>query len=444
MKNYDVTLTEVLNTNPYLPNKSVTMAVPFSRVWAVEEWFDCLMSVDWQGKDFWSEVSLLIVADGEAVLAEICKHLNKIPDHAKYRVFKTNSTPIIEYGDLQARRLKICSIWKQMWGLAEGDVILGSEDDSLFPPDAYIKLLTILRSNPKNGFVQASIIGRWAKDLVPHWVYTPSGVMRGWESGAWHEKTVVEIDGGGWYCFAALKEAGNKAEWTCDPTACVGPDVLMVFSIKKLGYNTLGVWDIWVTHLLSESKFLRQNRKKYLNIETVECLEQLLLREVQTGRWDTKSKIIPKPFTVGVTMNTNDQNRLVKVKVIRNFQGAEGLCTRGRFLTVTWARWKQLESRRLAELIPEVEIHTKDETASDTGEDLVELNLDSFDEEEEEEELVELTKNVGPVPPRPKFQVGLKEMANTQEVINMVKPKNALSNVSRQKTGVKEGSRKKG
>lgn len=411
MRSHEVKLTEMYNRNVYLSNRKYTMIVPFSRTWAVAPWFECLLNIQWEN-DFWENVTIFFCADGGAALNEISKHIVKLPERSKYRVFKTDTQPIAEFGDLLARRRRICSIWSQLWRMVEGPIVLGSEDDSLFPPDAFMRLTKILETPPTNpndketGFVQASIIGRWSSYMVPHWTLSTSPTKSGqkldtWRTGLYTGENIVPIDGGGWYCFAALKAAGDNASWKADPKQHVGPDVLMVNSIKKK-YNTLGVWDIWVKHLLEEDT--------YLDIETVDYLDQITIREVTKGRWGLDQKIIHKPFSEFLNMNDDNNNKMVRIVVRRTFQGVEGLCTRGTILTVTMKRYLQLEAKRLAELLPE--------EVNETLPEVQDLDLD------EPEEVVNSPK-LGPEPPEPKDKggkgLGLKEISDFQEVMETIK-----------------------
>lgn len=339
-----IIFTEKLYSNIHT-RKNISLACPFSRPWAVSHWFNRLLQLNWEG-DFFSEVAFYFVVDGDETFSELCKHLHKLPSHCKYRIFLTNTNPLANYGGIniiKKRRQRILQIWKFLWEICEGEIIIGSEDDSLFYPDTINTLYKKLIEEKNIGFIQSSILGRWNCNMIPHW--KKSYNMWTTYDLKFKDKSFIEIDGGGWYCFVARHVPSDALRWEVVENDLVGPDVIMVNSFKSLGYTLLGATNLWIDHMLDNDKVL--------SIDNVDFIDKLVLKLVNNS-WQLSTHKINKNNIDGEKFMDLDNNTLVYCLVLRNYQGAEGFVTKDRKLVVPFKRFKELEAKRLAKFIGEV------------------------------------------------------------------------------------------
>lgn len=250
---------------PLRPN--YTLCLPVSRPWAWERWLmhfrhvalppgtECLAIVDHGSEEFFEEV--------KAGLATL--------QWSGLRVLWMRRPAAAEWGDLEQRRARICGHWHTFLAHAQGRVVLGAEDDTLPDWDAYILLLEHLGAGTV--FAQGTCIGRWDAGIVPHWTVVQDG--RGpceWRTGTYEGQDVVPIQGGGWFCFAALTEALRGVEFGASPEP-VGPDVWTCYQLARQG-RCVGDWGVQALHI-AETMDLSPNR------ETVD----LVTFRREAGRW---------------------------------------------------------------------------------------------------------------------------------------------------------------
>lgn len=249
-----------------------TLVVPFSRPWAWPRWLACFCGV-WLPEQ--TELLALVDHDDQAFYDQVTEGMRTLlasnPALCGARVVWTRREPLDEWSDLAARRRRIAGNWGTFLAQALGEVILGAEDDTLPDAGAYRTLLEHLDAGAV--FAQGTCIGRWDAGIVPHWkVYEDERGPLAWATGSYSGTDVVEIEGGGWYCFAARTTALRLVDFG-RATEPIGPDVWACYQLSRLG-RCVGDWRVQCLHV-AETMDLSPNR---------EVVDQVTFRFLE-GRW---------------------------------------------------------------------------------------------------------------------------------------------------------------
>lgn len=228
------------------PNKpQYSLIVPFSRPWAVARWFQHFNKVQLP-----KSTEIIVVADNDAAARLIHRYLLQALVRSKYngiKLYRAGRQKLNEYAGSGARRSRIISNMHIFQTEAQGQVILGAEDDTLPDYDAYPKLLKIMEKQ-KAGFVQGTELGRWRNPIVPHWTITEDRI----ETAEYKGQDIVEINGGGWYCFVTPADVFRRPNlrWTVEPP--MGPDLCFVYDLTTMGYKCLGDWSTNCIHFTED------------------------------------------------------------------------------------------------------------------------------------------------------------------------------------------------
>lgn len=329
-----------LSSNNMVKDFRYTLAVPFSRCWAVDKWFSMFSTQKWPFS--MDELSVLIFCDNNNVISTVTDYI-KSYENISYKIFGDRSrSKLPEMGKVEQRRKRIAEIWEFLWRSSPGEIILGSEDDSIPEEDSYSRLLRVLEHDDSIGFVQGTIIGRWRCPCVPHWKNSGNK----WETQAPDGNELMDIDGGGWYCFAARKDAGLLANWKYSDLLPVGPDVTMVNSIRNNGYKVIGHWGVWVDHITEGNT---------LSVENSIYNEKLTFYKNDHDKyWSSIIEVVPKPVKPEGVVKDMGPLELVKVVARRSFYSNEvGNKVRNQYFSTTYAMAKQLYQKKLVDYIPE-------------------------------------------------------------------------------------------
>lgn len=232
-----------------------TLCVPFSRPWAWDRWLEHFRGVI---LPVGTEVVAIVDHDSETFVQQVRAGLATLGLDGGLRLLWTRRAPCAEWDDLEARRSRICGHWHTFLEAAQGDIILGAEDDTLPDVTAYPLILDHLAKGAI--FAQGTCIGRWDCGIVPHWtvVEDEHGPLE-WHTGSYAGEDVVPIQGGGWFCFAARASALRQVEFSARATGLpVGPDVLTCLQLSRLG-SCVGDWRVQAIHFC-ETADLSPNR----------------------------------------------------------------------------------------------------------------------------------------------------------------------------------------
>ncbi len=225
----------------FIKPTKITFGLTFSRPWAVQRYFynfdqlllpECEMVcvVDTNDKKFYKQVQ-----------AELQQRKDRFTG---IKTFMTGNPPPLEKKRVHERRLRIAKSLHIILTEAQGDILLGGEDDSLPQPDAYLRLIAHL---DKADFAQATIVGRW-EPTIPAWhVQELNGTLFKIWTGEKKNGT-EEIQGMGWYCFAAKTNLLRQQKIHWDYCKHIGPDWHMGYDLFRTGHKLLHDHDVHVTH----------------------------------------------------------------------------------------------------------------------------------------------------------------------------------------------------
>lgn len=199
---------------------------------------------------------VFIDSNDNGLISEIIEKTQGI-HFATTRIFVTNEKPILSAGDFHSRVMRIARNMEVIIDSIRGDSLGGSdfvfmiEDDTIPPKNAFKKLIGQLEKDEKIGFIQGAEVHRWTVRRLGGAILKESaGVFKSRHPISCDAKGVVDINAGGWYCWAARTEALNGIVYKSIPDLKIGPDELFVYQINKKGYKTLmdmsidcGHWD---------------------------------------------------------------------------------------------------------------------------------------------------------------------------------------------------------
>jgi len=229
----------------YREDIDYTFTLMFSRPWAVEKYFKNLSKLTIPKK---TEIVCVIDTNDCGFVEKVVDKLQKTTQFDSIKYMITGNPKLEEFSGASLRRKRIIDNWHLLLTEARGEIILGSEDDSLpLKKDSYIKLIKDLKENNAD-FVQGEIIGRWKANMSPAWkIFERNGVPYKVMSGE-RKIGVEEIQGCGWYCFAAKTDACRKFPMINSDLLPLGPDVAFGYKLWKAGFKLLHDWDIPVEH----------------------------------------------------------------------------------------------------------------------------------------------------------------------------------------------------
>jgi glycosyltransferase involved in cell wall biosynthesis len=232
-------------TLKYCENPMYTFTLMFSRPWAVDKYFDHLKTLIIPPN---TEMVTLIDGNDPQFINKVIDKLTQVKDFAGIRYYVTGNSKLPEDSHVILRRERIAANWYTLLTEAKGRIILGNEDDSLPERGAYTKLLETLDSEQAD-FVQGNIIGRWKANMCPAWhVEEKDGSPVSVKTGEEKKKGTEEIQGCGWYCFAAFADVMRKFPMQTDDLLPLGPDLRFGYNLWKGGYKLLHRWDARVEH----------------------------------------------------------------------------------------------------------------------------------------------------------------------------------------------------
>jgi hypothetical protein len=239
-----------------------TLILCFSRLWCFIKFFESFecMTMDLE------RCHLLILDNSDNIALrdallerarEYSSHFRSVRLFKSWRLYQRPllTAKVITWRDSQNG--PILGMHADAMRLCETERFVMIEDDTLCPPDAVPRLLSLLHDNPRCGMATAIQPMRQSAAFIVTYpgVYyckvegtrmvefvTPSPFLRG----------VHKIDGSGWYCFASYRDlfvqAHNRLLAVGDRTRNFAVDVLGTNFIRALGYDILADFDLWCGH----------------------------------------------------------------------------------------------------------------------------------------------------------------------------------------------------
>ncbi|MFI0609212.1 MAG: hypothetical protein ACH37Z_15140 [Anaerolineae bacterium] len=186
----------------------------------------------------WPQVQVLAWIDHNdpAFGREVLGRLSAVGGNVQH--YFTGEPPAAE-DDRRGRRNRITDAWRWFLQEATAPVILGAEDDTLPDADAYQRLLKHLEAGAVGA--QGTEVARQLP-YVPHWSVGTDEIR----SASYSGRTVVPIQGGGWYCSAMVTEAARGC-LVAGEDLPLGPDVAFWRELARKG-PCVGDWSIECGH----------------------------------------------------------------------------------------------------------------------------------------------------------------------------------------------------
>lgn len=222
-----------------------TMSLLFTRDWAVDRYFDNLDRLWIPDK---TEIICIVDSDDRVLYHKICRRLLK--SRGKFSQIKTYLTKNAKAAErsVTERRRRISRNMNIMLTEARGSIILGSEDDSLAENVDTYKILLKNLEQENADFVQGTIVGRW-EPIIPAWhvELNDNGDLIRVSTG--EKKTgLEEIQGCGWYGYAAKADVMRKYAFHTNYCSYIGPDFHHGFDMWKGGAKLLHNHDLPFIH----------------------------------------------------------------------------------------------------------------------------------------------------------------------------------------------------
>lgn len=226
-----------------------TLSGMISRSWAVKRYLHMIKELELP-----KGIEALIVIDSKntKIKHDVIAYFRKDTRFSTVKLFFTNNEKLPEFASVHYRRQRIVDNWHIILTNMRGEMLFATEDDSLPQPDAYMKLLKVMKEENAD-FVQGNIIGRWNAKICPAWkIYSRDDepIL------VWNEKEqesgLTEIQGCGWYCFVCKADTVRKYQMYVDDVTPLGPDLSFGYQLAKNGYKLLHCWDVKVEHFAEE------------------------------------------------------------------------------------------------------------------------------------------------------------------------------------------------
>jgi len=242
--------------------KDFTLILCFSRMWCFQRFFESFerMTIDLEH----CHLSIVDNSDNTALrdallerAREYSRHFRSVRLYKSWRLYQRPllTAKVIAWKDSQNG--PILGMHRDAMRLCETERFVMIEDDTLCPPDAVPRLLSLLDDNPKCGMATGIQPMRQSAAFMVTYpgVYyvkrtrdkvlemaTPSPFLRG----------VHKVDGSGWYCFASYKRLFSETTRLLmkvdDRRRNFAVDVLGVSYFKTLGYDVLADFGLWCGH----------------------------------------------------------------------------------------------------------------------------------------------------------------------------------------------------
>lgn len=306
-----------------------SLFVPFTRPWMVDPWFknfdkmkmprkhcELIIYVDSKDREFYQAIKSRI--KDQWALAIIC--------------FSGLQSPR-ERGDHTRRSRHVLMRSNSQKLLGDTKYIFGLEDDTLPPLDAFPKLYPTIEKEGI-GFVQGTEMDRWGIGCLGAFKLTWRGnKFIASESLPYQDSGLVDIDGGGHYCFIMPTWLYKAIPFKKGPGLISNVDLLHIFHIRQRGYRVLNDFSVKCRHYTQGQVF-------YPTATNVPVLKRHMTRH---GRL-TQTVIQPngKKERGGIVMDGKEIKNLVSVEAlgpvfensVRYSKGQRFLCTRARAISL--------------------------------------------------------------------------------------------------------------
>lgn len=267
----------LLPNNIRKPVKSILIAIPLTRKWAVQLQIEQLIMLN---KFTDIDTHILFFIDNKDLTIDYvenqCKDL-EIP----YSIYNTGNKPPHEIR-LNHRRDRIRDMLTLLQEHIKGmikefDLLFMVEDDTNIQSDALERLMLAYReltaNNVNVGFIEGVQVGRHGIRMIGAWRCNDLEEPSRMETIPYNQQAVYEkIDGGGLYCFITPMKLflGHRFFWDGE---CFGPDVTFGLELRKKGFVNIIDWTVQTGHVDRHGNCLLPDENvkqaKYLKVDNV-------------------------------------------------------------------------------------------------------------------------------------------------------------------------------
>lgn len=228
----------------------VSVFVPFTRAWPLERFFAMFEAIIFPNKSEYELVFYVDTTDPATNLGVTEWATKHESEWGTFKIYYSDNPPPPDVALLQ-RRNRITNMKNHSREfIGDSDFVFCLEDDTLVPPNAFLKLLYQIKRNSFIGFVEGVEVGRWNIPIIGAWrtdnFYDPNVVQ---SVSPVHKYGMSEIHGGGFYCYITRTHLYKKHNyyWRGE---CFSVDMTYGLELCKNGYVNFIDWTIPCAHLL--------------------------------------------------------------------------------------------------------------------------------------------------------------------------------------------------
>lgn len=218
-------------------NPELTIMVPFTRRWMLDRFLARLddLVVPRQSTEL---VFYLDSADRDFAQALIDWQVERQHQYDGLYVYRSMRPPTVEHSVIP-RRNRIVQVHTDLQSLVHGRFLMGLEDDTIVPLDAYTKMMDDWLNHTGNpGFIEGAEANRWGLRVLGAWKVDDTDDPTVVETVPFVDNQLVPIDGGGMFCFLTQADLYRTHDFRWE-AECLGPDMLFGLDLRRKGYDCL-------------------------------------------------------------------------------------------------------------------------------------------------------------------------------------------------------------
>lgn len=253
----------------------ITVFCAFTREWAIDQWIKDFKRQNYP-KDL-INLAFIIDMDSESIRLKLKRLIDK-GGYRKWGILENIDWSPTET-NISVRRRRIVEIKEQskrIIKLLDGNVVVGFEDDTIFPDEDTLMKLAMPMHNPDVGFYEGVQVGRWGARMVGVWSaddFEFPQIVRTLPLGEGEQL----IDAGGFYGYSTRKDLYLDHHYKWDDTQPWGPDVNYGLWVRNKGLHCLVNWELPFGH---------DDHGTTAFPSTFPITEIVYNRDAQTGHWD--------------------------------------------------------------------------------------------------------------------------------------------------------------
>lgn len=224
----------------------ITVFCAFTRGWAVDRWIKCFRAQDY---DF-SKITLCVIIDIDEPFIRI--KLEKMArDLGLNRIwFKFNDENNPNDVRISVRRHRIAEIKNQSKELVRQSTapfVIGLEDDTVFPPTTFKRLVKKFIHNEEVAFLEGVQCGRWGVKMIGAWRFNDLKSLSRVET-LMPGEGIEYIDAGGFYGYITTRNHYLDHIYYWVEGQPWGPDVNFGIWLRLQGYQCAIDWALSFGH----------------------------------------------------------------------------------------------------------------------------------------------------------------------------------------------------